>query len=51
VNNPRIMPKFWHDQATPPVVWFLRRIAANAIALLTILACVRATSESFEDGC
>jgi hypothetical protein len=51
VNNPRIMPQFWHDQATPPVVRFLCRVAANALALVTILACVKATSESFKDVC
>jgi hypothetical protein len=51
MNSFRIMPNFWHDQATPPAVRFLRRVAANALALLTILSCVRATSKSFEDGC
>jgi len=45
------MPKFWHEQATPPVVRFICRVAASALALVTILACVKATSESFEDGC
>jgi len=49
MSGPRIMPNFWHDQATPPAVRFLRRVAANALALATILVCVRATSESFKD--
>jgi hypothetical protein len=51
MSGPRIVPNFWHEQATPPVARFLRRVAASALTLLTILACVRATSESFKDGC